>query len=36
MIDEEELADLRKAKAKEKEQTKQAQEARTVDNFQFL
>ena len=33
MFDEEELADLRKAKAKEKEQGKEAKEARTVENF---
>lgn len=33
MMDEDDAADMRKAKAKEKEQGRQAQEARTVENF---
>ncbi len=36
MMDEEEMAELKKAKAREREQGKEAKEARTVEDFQFL
>jgi len=33
MMDEEEVAEIKKAKAKEREQGKEAKDARTVENF---
>jgi len=33
MMDEEEMAELKKAKVREREQGKEAKEARTVENF---